>query len=241
MRTRPRVWHSCRNRRSGVVGRDRARPGAAGQAVHNRRIEFRIGVNLGDVIVQDGDLFGDGVNIAVRLEGLAEPSSVVVSGSVYEQVINKLDLRFDDLGPRRVKNIGEPVRAFGIRAATVDPVSSDATEPALALPDKPSIAVLPFDNISNDEDQEYFVDGITEDIIAEMSKISGLFVIARHSAFTFKGKSVIRSSSKSARSWGSVTCSKAVYARRATGCVSPHSLSIPQRIFTFGPNATTGI
>ena len=157
----------------------------------NRRIEFRIGVNLGDVIVQDGDLFGDGVNIAVRLEGLAEPSSVVVSGSVYEQVINKLDLRFDDLGPRRVKNIGEPVRAFGIRAATVDPVSSDATEPALALPDKPSIAVLPFDNISNDEDQEYFVDGITEDIIAEMSKISGLFVIARHSAFTFKGKSVI--------------------------------------------------
>jgi adenylate cyclase len=155
----------------------------------NRRIEFRIGVNLGDVIVQDDDVFGDGVNVATRLESIAKAGCVCVSGSVHEQVVKKIEVEFDDLGPQQVKNIGEPVRAFRIR-----PDVSTATEPvpsgAPPLPDKPSIAVLPFENMSNDPEQEYFSDGITEDIITELSKISGLFVIARHSAFTYKGKSV---------------------------------------------------
>ena len=155
----------------------------------DQRIEFRIGVNLGDVIVQDDDVFGDGVNVAARLEGLADPGCVYVSGSVHEQVVNKLEVNFDDLGPQRVKNTGEPVRAFRIRPDTMA-----APEPAPAgsppLPDKPSIAVLPFENMSADPEQEYFSDGISEDIITELSKISGLFVIARHSAFTYKGKSV---------------------------------------------------
>jgi adenylate cyclase len=154
----------------------------------DRRIEFRIGVNLGDVILRDDDVYGDGVNIAARLEGLAEPGSVVVSASVHEQVVNKLELAFDDMGPQRVKNIGEPVRAFRIQLDS-DP-TPDAAEPALALPDKPSIAVLPFDNMSGDAEQEYFSDGITEDIITELSKISGVFVIARHSSFTYKGQSI---------------------------------------------------
>ena len=153
----------------------------------DRRIEFRIGVNLGDVIVQNDDVFGDGVNVAARLEGLAEPGSICISDVVQQSLRSKLDLRFDDLGPQRLKNIGDPVRAFQLRPDTT-------TEPepayALPLPDKPSIAVLPFENISADPEQEYFSDGITEDIITELSKLSGLFVIARHSAFTYKGKSV---------------------------------------------------
>lgn len=155
----------------------------------DRRIEFRIGVNLGDVIVQDNDVYGDGVNIAARLEGLAEAGTVVVSGSVHEQVVAKIDASFDDLGPRQVKNIGEPVRAFRVRSS-VEAAAQPERDRAPPLPDKPSIAVLPLDNISNDPDQEFFSDGITEDIITELSKISGLFVIARHSVFTYKGKSV---------------------------------------------------
>ncbi len=156
----------------------------------DRCIAFRIGVNLGDVIVQDDDVFGDGVNVAARLEGLAEPGGVCVSDMVHQGIGSRLDLSFDDLGPQRVKNIGDPVRAFRIRlagAALAPAPGQDETPP---LPDKPSIAVLPFDNLSNDADQEYFADGITEDIITELSKISGLFVIARHSAFTYKGQSI---------------------------------------------------
>ena len=153
------------------------------------RIEFRIGVNLGDVIVQDNDIFGDGVNVAARLEGLAEPGSVYVSGGVYEQIVNKIEVSFDDLGPQRVKNIGEPVRTFRVRpvAAGRSGSEQDGAPSPLATP---SIAVLPFENMSADPEQEYFSDGITEDIITELSKVSGLFVIARHSAFTYKGKSV---------------------------------------------------
>jgi adenylate cyclase len=156
----------------------------------NRRIDFRIGVNLGDVIVQDDDVFGDGVNVAARLEGLAEPGGVCVSDMVQQAVRSKLDLAFDDLGPQRVKNIGEPVRAFLIREGALPAAPSAARHETPPLPEKPSVAVLPFENISGDPEQEYFSDGITEDIITELSKISGLFVIARHSAFTYKGKSV---------------------------------------------------
>ena len=124
-----------------------------------------------------------------RLEGLANPGSVCVSSSVHDQVVNKIEVSFDDLGPQKVKNIGEPVRAFRIRLDAAE-ASVPVQEDAPPLPDKPSIAVLPFDNISGDPEQEYFADGITEDIITELSKISGLVVIARHSAFTYKGKSV---------------------------------------------------
>ncbi len=154
------------------------------------RIEFRIGINLGDVIVQDDDIFGDGVNVAARLEGLAEPGGVCVSDMVHQGIGSKLDLSFDDLGPQRVKNIGEPVRAFRLRFGGPANASGKQMHGTPPLPDKPSIAVLPFDNLSGDPEQEYFSDGITEDIITELSKLSGLFVIARHSAFTYKGKSV---------------------------------------------------
>jgi adenylate cyclase len=156
----------------------------------SQRIEFRIGVNLGDVIVQDDDVFGDGVNVAARLEGLAEAGGVCVSDMVHQGIRSKLDVSFDDLGLQRVKNIGEPVHAFHVRQDASSETSFAEDANALSLPDRPSIAVLPFDNISGDPEQEYFSDGITEDIITELSKISGLFVIARHSAFTYKGQSV---------------------------------------------------
>ena len=156
----------------------------------DRHIVFRIGVNLGDVIMQDGDVFGDGVNVAARLEGLAEAGGICISDMVHQGIRSKLDVSFDDLGPQRVKNIGDPVHAFHIRHDAPSSVPSSGQGTPLPLPDKPSIAVLAFDNISGDPEQEYFSDGITEDIITELSKISGLFVIARHSAFTYKGQSV---------------------------------------------------
>ena len=155
------------------------------------RIEFRIGVNLGDVIVQDDDVYGDGVNVAARLEGLATPGKIVVSGMVHEAVKAKLDIRFDDLGPQEVKNIAEPVRAYSVspEVAQNRPQHAVSANP-LPLPDKPSIAVLAFDNMSGDPEQEYFSDGITEDIITALSRISWFFVTARNSSFTYKGKAV---------------------------------------------------
>ncbi len=201
----------------------------------DRKLIFRIGVNVGDVMVRDGDLFGDGVNVAARLEGLAEAGGICISGSVFEQIKHKLSLGFEDMGQQEVKNIAEPVSAYRLvpgqvsvpAAATVAAKPSDTrrwrmpaiaaavavlvaiiggalwwqtwapdVEPAalekmaLPLPDKPSIAVLPFDNISNDPDQEYFADGIAEDIITDLSQISGLFVIARNSSFAYKGHAV---------------------------------------------------
>ncbi len=157
----------------------------------DRRIVFRIGVNLGDVIVQDDDVYGDGVNIAARLEGLAEPGRVVVSGTVYEHVRAKLDFGFDDLGPQEVKNIAEPVHAYsvGMAKAATSTEQLETSKP-LPLPDKPSIAVLPFQNMSGDPEQEYFSDGITEDIITALSRIRQFFVIARNTTFTYKGQAV---------------------------------------------------
>jgi adenylate cyclase len=155
----------------------------------SQRIDLRIGVNLGDVVIDGDDIHGDGVNVAARLEGLAAPGGICISEAVYEQVRDRTSLAFEDLGLREVKNIDRPVRVWrwlsGQDVAVADPALA---EKPLALPDKPSIAVLPFDNMSGDPEQGYFADGITEDIITEISKISELFVISRNSTFTYKGR-----------------------------------------------------
>ncbi len=154
-----------------------------------RRIIFRIGINLGDVIVEGDDLYGDGVNLAARLEGMAEPGGICISAKVYNEVKNKLALGYEDLGEREVKNVAEPIHVYLIvpERSAVEPKAGAAD---LALPDKPSIAVLPFDNISGDPEQEYLVDGITEDLITALSKIRWFFVIARNSTYTYKGQAV---------------------------------------------------
>jgi len=153
-----------------------------------RRVEFRIGINVGDIVVEDGDIFGDGVNVAARLEGLAEPGGICVSARVQEDAAGKLDLAFEDLGDQALKNIARPVRAFRIATGAVSATAQDT--PALPLPDKPSIAVLPFANMSGDPEQEYFADGMVEEIITALSRIRWLFVIARNSSFTYKGQFV---------------------------------------------------
>jgi adenylate cyclase len=155
----------------------------------DRHINFRIGVHVGDVMVKGGDLFGDGVNIAARLQTLASAGSVCVSGATHDQVRKILPFAFSDLGAQQVKNIEEPVHAFAATAKGVAAVSANASVP-LALPDKPSIAVLPFQNMSGDPEQEYFADGMVEDITTALSRMRWLFVIARNSSFTYKGKSV---------------------------------------------------
>lgn len=153
------------------------------------RIAFRIGVNLGDIIIDGDDIFGDGVNIAARLEGIAEPGGVCLSDDAYRQVRGKIDLIFDDLGPQTLKNIALPMNAWRLRMDAGPGLSSSAKS-SLSLPDKPSIAVVPFANMSGDPEQEYFTDGMTEDIITELSRFRDLFVIARNSAFTYKGKAI---------------------------------------------------
>jgi adenylate cyclase len=151
----------------------------------DRRIEFRIGINLGDIIIDDSDIFGDGVNIAARLEALAEPGGICVSRVVRDQVRDKLDLAFEDRGEQQVKNIARPVHVYRIPIAEKAPAKAP-----LPLPDKPSIAVLPFANMSGDPEQEYFVDGMVEEIITALSRIRWLFVIARNSTFTYKGRPI---------------------------------------------------
>ncbi len=160
-----------------------------------KRIEFRIGIHVGDIIVDDNDIFGDGVNIAARLEGIAEPGGVCISDDAQRQLRGKVDFAFEDMGPQNLKNIVEPMRAWRLRmnasgsaAAPIDP-PVESTQ-ALALPEKPSIAVLPFENMSGDPEQEYFADGMVEEIITALSRFKWLFVIARNSSFTFKGKAV---------------------------------------------------
>ena len=159
----------------------------------DKRIEFRIGIHVGDIIIADDDIFGDGVNIAVRLEGIAEPGGICISDDAHRQVRGKVESTLEDMGSQSLKNIAEPMRAWRVR---IGPSSSPATKPPtetaqpLALPDKPSIAVLPFQNMSGDPEQEYFADGLVEDIINELSRFRSLFVIARNSSFAFKGKTV---------------------------------------------------
>src|SRR6516164_2982888 len=156
-----------------------------------RRIRFRIGINLGDVIAEERDIFGDGVNVAARLEALAEPGGICISRVVRDQVRDRLDYIFEDLGEQAVKNIARPVRVFrvGDNAAPIEERLPAWSQP-LPLPDKPSIAVLPFTNMSSDQEQEFFADGIAEDIITALSRYPSLFVIARNSSFTYRGRAV---------------------------------------------------
>src|SRR6266851_319296 len=179
----------------GIVERNAALP-------MDSRIEFRIGINVGDVVVEDGDIFGDGVNVAARLEALAEPGGICVSGRVQEDAAGKLDLAFQDMGEQELKNITRLVRVYRVRPegplpgppppageGSVHSARVGAAEP-LALPDKPSVAVLPFANMSSDPEQEFFADGIGEDVITALSRYPSLFVIARNSCFTYKGRAV---------------------------------------------------
>src|ERR1700752_2295225 len=160
----------------------------------DHRISFRIGIHIGDVMVRAGDLFGDGVNIAARLQTLAKPGGVCISGATYDQVRKVLPIRFADLGVQRVKNIQEPIRAYQVsepsetQQAARERVAEAESPPP--LPDRPSIAVLPFQNMSGDPEQEYFADGMVEEITTALSRFKRLFVIARNSSFTFKGQAV---------------------------------------------------
>jgi adenylate cyclase len=162
-----------------------------GEEADARRIAFRIGINLGDVIVDDGDIYGDGVNLAARLEGLAAPDGICISGKVHDEVAGKLELGFEDLGEQRVKNMTRPVRVYRVVIGAENAADSRRASVPVAsppAPDKPSIVVLALQNMSADPEQEYFADGIAEDIITDLSKVSGLLVIARNSAFAYKGR-----------------------------------------------------
>jgi adenylate cyclase len=155
-----------------------------GGVADDQKIEFRIGINVGDIIVDGDDIFGDGVNIAARIESLAEPGAICLSENAYQQVKGKIAVDVADMGEQRLKNIVQPVRVFALRLDGV------VIRPALSLPDKPSIAVLPFQNMSGDPEQDYFADGMVEDIVTGLSRIRWLFVIARNSTFTYKGRAV---------------------------------------------------
>jgi len=172
----------------GMIDREAGMP-------EDRRIRFRIGINLGDVIVEDDDIYGDGVNVAARLEGLAEPGGICISRMVRDQVRDKLSYAFEDLGEQSVKNIARPVRVYALRPDTVANLPPPSLPPAppssqLAAVPRMSIVVLPFANLSTDPEQQYFADGITEDLTTDLSRIAGMFVISRNTAFTYQGKRV---------------------------------------------------
>jgi adenylate cyclase len=160
--------------------------------LQDKRIEFRIGIHVGDIIIADDDIFGDGVNIAVRLEEIAEPGGICISDDAHRQVRGKVEITLEDMGWQSLKNIAEPMRAWRVRTGRSSSVTTLPTETAqpLALPDKPSIAVLPFQNMSGDPDQDYFADGMVDEITTALSRFKSLFVIARNSSFTYKGRAV---------------------------------------------------
>jgi adenylate cyclase len=168
-----------------AVELQRAMAAANGDLAEDQRIVLRIGVNLGDIMVEGSDLYGDGVNIAARLEGIAEPGGVLISGTAFDYVRNKVDSQFEDLGTKSLKNIDTPVRVYRVAGTPRQPVASRK-----AITDKPSIAVLPFVNMSGDPEQAYFSDGVTEDIITELSRFRSLFVIARNSSFAFRSEPI---------------------------------------------------
>ncbi len=151
-----------------------------------RRMQFRVGINIGDVVYDETRIYGDGINVAARLEGIAEAGGICISGKVYDEINGRIELAYHDIGEQQLKNIARPVRAYRVRLDS----NALSAGPAPALPKKPSIAVLPFHNMSGDPEQEYFADGMTEDLITDLSKVSGLFVIARNSSFAYKGRSV---------------------------------------------------
>src|SRR5438477_1922665 len=195
----------------------------------DRRIEFRVGINSGDIIVEDGDIHGDGVNIAARLEGVAQPGGICVSAIVHDQVRDRLDCVFEDLGEQNLKNIARPVRVYrvesgiGPRASRplsgLDAAGTAAVQPAaLPLPDKPSIAVLPFQNMSGDPEQEY---GMVEEIITALSHIRWLFVIARNSTFTYTGQAI--DVKRVGRELGVRYVLEGSVERAATGCALPRN------------------
>jgi adenylate cyclase len=163
-----------------MVGRNAGTPAA-------ERIELRIGVHQGDIVVEEGDIFGDGVNVAARLEALAEPGGICVSARVQEDAAGKLDLPFNDIGEHSLKNIARPIRVYRVAG---DIAATATNRASLPLPDKPSVAVLPFQNTSGDPEQEYFADGMVEDITAALCRVRDFFVIARNSAFSYKGRAV---------------------------------------------------
>jgi adenylate cyclase len=176
-----------------AVDAQAALTGANASLAPDCRISFRIGVHIGDVMVRAGDLFGDGVNIAARLQTIAKPGTVCISGATHDQVRKVLPMTFVDLGVQQVKNIQEPIRAYQVGAPSETREAAPAPSEAASsppLPDKPSIAVLPFENMSDDPKQEYFADGMVEEIVTALSRFRWLFVIARNSSFTFKGKAV---------------------------------------------------
>jgi adenylate cyclase len=187
------VFETAAGAASAALAVQRALDTASSDTTEDRQLRFRIGVHLGDVIEKaDGTVYGDGVNIAARLQGLAEPGGIMVSESIRSAVKGKVTASFEDRGEQTIKNIAEPVRAYRLK-----PGGGEGPAPKrsvadidLSLPDKPSIAVLPFNNMSGDPEQEYFTDGVTEDIITELSRFKSLFVIARNSSFTYRGKSV---------------------------------------------------
>lgn len=155
----------------------------------DRRIAFRVGVNIGDVIVEPHDIFGDGVNIAARLESIAEPGGICISSAAYDQIRDKIEVEFADLGEQNLKNIDRPVRAYAVlQEGPNPPVQADRARPAVLPAPRLSIVVLPFMNLGGDTEQDYFVDGVTENLTTDLSRISGAFVIGRHTAFTYKNK-----------------------------------------------------
>jgi adenylate cyclase len=185
-----------------------------------RRMEWRIGIHIGDVLIEGDDILGDGVNIAARLEGIAEPGGICISEDAYRQVRGKVKVEFADQGEQSLKNIARPLRVYRVGSSSVarQPITAPV---ALPLPDKPSIAVLPFANLSGNPEQEYFADGMVEEIITALSRIRWLFVIARNSTFTYKGQSV--DVKQVSRGWACVMCWKARCAKLVDVSESPRS------------------
>ena len=186
----------------------------------DRHIKFRIGINVGDIIVEGDDFYGDGVNMAARLEGLAGPGGIACSAAVRNQVGNKLEMEFLDQGEKTVKNIAQPVHVYFVNLERRSSAAQTRPAAAAARSDKPSVAILPFANMSNDPEQEFFSDGITEDIITDLSKVSGLFVLSRNTVFTYKGKAqnLEQTPSNSASNmWSRAAC-----ARRARSGSTPN-------------------
>ena len=209
----------------------------------DRRIEFRIGIHLGDVVEEsDGDLMGDGVNIASRLQGVAAPGAICLSEDAYRQVKARLDLSVSDLGDTQLKNIAEPIRVYSLRVGPATQAKEAATtefsaaQPTTTPQPKLSIAVLPFANMSGDAEQDYFADGISEDIITALSKLSQLFVIARNSSFTFKGKNV--HVQEVGTKLGVRYVLEGSVRKSGTGCASPRSSSTRPRADTCGRSAS---